>query len=99
MAKRWANCTSSCDCDQLGSKKMLIVIPHAGIAPLPERGLLHARIGRIEHEQCRTLKMGGGQAVGDEDDLPVGGVGGRRQLPALLQGVLNVREVAGCNIR
>ena len=77
---------SSDDCDQLGSRKMLIVMPFA-LAELPfaHRRLLGARVGRVEHVQHVPFEMGRRQAVGDQDDLPVRRVLLGQELPGHLQ--------------
>ena len=47
--------------------------------PLAQGRLFGARIGRIEQVEVLALEMGRGQAVGDEDHLPIGRVLGRQE--------------------
>ena len=61
--------------------------------PLAHGGLLGPRVGRIEQVEVLSLEVGRGQAVGDQDDLPVGRVLAGEHLPGQLQAVLDVGEV------
>ena len=85
---------SSLDWLQLCSRKMLIVMPSRWQSMrFAHRGFFGAAVGRVEQEQLAAFEMGGRQAVGDQDDLPVRRVLLRKILPAHLQGVLDVGEV------
>ena len=85
---------SSDDWAQLCSRKMLIVIP-SRLQSCPSRSVARfgPEIGRIEQIELRSLEMGCRQAVGDQDDLAVRRVLPREELPAHLQGVLDIREM------
>ena len=48
-------------------------------------GFLGARVGGVEHVEVRTLEVGGGEAVGDQDNLTIGSVLCREELPGLLE--------------
>ena len=73
---------------------MLIVIPSRWQS-CPSRSVASSvrAVGRIEQVEVLALEMGRGQAVGDQDHLPVGRVLGGQQLPGELQAVLDVGEV------
>ena len=71
---------------------MLIVIPSRWQScAFAHRRRLGPRVGRVEQVQHLPFEVGGRQAVGDQDDLPVRRVLRRQELPGQLQ------RRAGCS--
>ncbi len=93
-AIRWANWTSSWLWLQLGSRKMLMVMPLAEQRKrLAHRRLFGSSVRRVEQEELLALEVRRRQAVGDQDDLAVGRVLRLEELTGELQTVLDVGEV------
>ena len=85
---------SSSDCDQLGTRNMLIVMPSRVAKQRFSHGCLFGPwIGRVEHVEPFTFEVRGRQSVGDQDDLSIGRVLGGQNLPSQLQRMLDVGEV------